>query len=62
MMNGAHFDPIGIFVNWFPMLLLIGVWVFFMQRMRGQGGAWDYQKRKVEALERIAAALEKRGF
>lgn len=27
-----------IFVNWFPMLLLIGVWVFFMRQMQGGGG------------------------
>jgi cell division protease FtsH len=27
-----------LFVNWFPMLLLIGVWVFFMRQMQGGGG------------------------
>lgn len=27
-----------LFVNWFPMLLLIGVWVFFMRQMQGAGG------------------------
>jgi cell division protease FtsH len=27
-----------VFVNWFPMLLLIGVWVFFMRQMQGGGG------------------------
>lgn len=27
-----------LFVNWFPMLLLIGVWVFFMRQMQGSGG------------------------
>ena len=27
-----------IFVSWFPMLLLIGVWVFFMRQMQGGGG------------------------
>ena len=26
-----------IFINWFPMLLLIGVWVFFMRQMQGGG-------------------------
>ena len=25
-----------IFVSWFPMLLLIGVWVFFMRQMQGR--------------------------
>ena len=27
-----------LFVNWFPMLLLIGVWVFFMRQMQGGSG------------------------
>ncbi|HBC71744.1 MAG TPA: ATP-dependent metalloprotease, partial [Coxiellaceae bacterium] len=27
-----------IFINWFPMLLLIGVWLFFMRQMQGGGG------------------------
>lgn len=27
-----------LFVNWFPMLLLIGVWIFFMRQMQGGGG------------------------
>jgi len=27
-----------IFVSWFPMLLLIGVWIFFMRQMQAGGG------------------------
>ena len=27
-----------VFLSWFPMLLLIGVWIFFMRRMQGGGG------------------------
>ncbi len=27
-----------LFINWFPMLLLIGVWVFFMRQMQGGSG------------------------
>ena len=27
-----------LFINWFPMLLLIGVWIFFMRQMQGGGG------------------------
>jgi len=27
-----------IFVSWFPMILLIGVWIFFMRQMQGGGG------------------------
>ena len=35
-----------IFVSWFPMLLLIGVWVFFMRQMQGggRGGAFSFGK------------------
>src|SRR6185436_3790527 len=31
-----------IFISWFPMLLLIGVWIFFMRQMQGggRGGAF----------------------
>ena len=33
-----------IFVSWFPMLLLIGVWIFFMRQMQmgGKGGALSF--------------------
>ena len=27
-----------IFIHWFPFLLLIGVWIFFMRQMQGGGG------------------------
>lgn len=27
-----------IFINWFPMILLIGIWLFFMRQMQGGGG------------------------
>ena len=27
-----------IFISWFPMLLLVGVWIFFMRQMQGGGG------------------------
>jgi cell division protease FtsH len=29
----------GVLLSWFPMLLLIGVWIFFMKRMNGGGGS-----------------------
>ncbi|MDO9262974.1 MAG: ATP-dependent metallopeptidase FtsH/Yme1/Tma family protein, partial [Desulfosalsimonadaceae bacterium] len=29
---------ISILVNWFPMVLLIGVWIFFMRQMQSGGG------------------------
>ncbi|HFQ92065.1 MAG TPA: ATP-dependent zinc metalloprotease FtsH [Chromatiales bacterium] len=28
-----------IFISWFPMLLLIAVWIFFMRQMQGGGGS-----------------------
>jgi cell division protease FtsH len=28
-----------IFINWFPLLLFIGIWIFFMRQMQGGGGA-----------------------
>ena len=28
----------GVLISWFPMLLLIGVWIFFMRQMQGGGG------------------------
>lgn len=27
-----------VFISWFPMLLLIGVWIFFMKKGQGKGG------------------------
>jgi cell division protease FtsH len=44
-----------IFVSWFPMLLLIGVWVFFMRQMQmggGKGGALSFGKTKAKLLEK----------
>jgi cell division protease FtsH len=29
----------GVLLSWFPMLLLIGVWIFFMRQMQGKGGS-----------------------
>ena len=41
----------GIFINWFPMLLLIGVWIFFMRQMQGGGGkAMGFGKSKARLL------------
>ncbi len=42
-----------IFVSWFPMLLLIGVWVFFMRQMQGggKGGAFSFGKSKAKLMD-----------
>ncbi|MEZ7227573.1 ATP-dependent zinc metalloprotease FtsH [Alteromonas sp. DY56-G5] len=41
-----------IFISWFPMLLLIGVWIFFMRQMQGGGGrgAMSFGKSKARLL------------
>lgn len=43
-----------IFVSWFPMILLIGVWVFFMRQMQGGGkggGPFSFGKSKARQLD-----------
>ena len=42
-----------IFVSWFPMLLLIGVWVFFMRQMQGggRGGAFSFGKSRARMMD-----------
>jgi cell division protease FtsH len=42
-----------LFVSWFPMLLLIGVWVFFMRQMQGggKGGAFSFGKSKARMMD-----------
>ena len=39
-----------IFISWFPMLLLIGVWIFFMRQMQmgGKGGALSFGKTRAK--------------
>jgi cell division protease FtsH len=40
-----------ILISWFPMLLLIGVWIFFMRQMQGGGGkAMGFGKSKARQL------------
>lgn len=58
--NGVHIEVLppetrinslfSIFVSWFPMLLLIGVWVFFMRQMQGGGKAMGFGKSKAKLL------------
>ena len=44
-----------IFVSWFPMLLLIGVWIFFMRQMQGGGakggGPFSFGKSKARMTD-----------
>ncbi len=42
-----------ILISWFPMLLLIGVWIFFMRQMQGgggRGGAMSFGKSKARLM------------
>jgi cell division protease FtsH len=42
---------LGVLVSWFPMLLLIGVWIFFMRQMQGGGGkAMGFGKSRARLL------------
>jgi cell division protease FtsH len=40
-------------ISWFPMLLLIGVWIFFMRQMQGggRGGAFSFGKSRARMLD-----------
>jgi cell division protease FtsH len=60
--NGVTFDVksreepsmlTGILVSWGPMLLLIGVWIYFMRQMQGggKGGAFSFGKSKARMLD-----------
>ncbi|HRP95225.1 MAG TPA: ATP-dependent zinc metalloprotease FtsH [Rhodocyclaceae bacterium] len=48
-----------VFVSWFPMLLLIGVWIFFMRQMQGggRGGAFSFGKSKARMLDESANSI-----
>ncbi len=42
-----------IFISWFPFILLIGIWIFFMRQMQGGGGgrgAMSFGKSKARML------------
>ncbi|HCC53399.1 MAG TPA: cell division protein FtsH [Desulfobulbaceae bacterium] len=42
-----------VLVSWFPMLLLIGVWIFFMRQMQGGGGkAMSFGKSRARLLDK----------
>jgi len=48
-----------VFISWFPMLLLIGVWIFFMRQMQGggRGGAFSFGKSKARMLDESANSV-----
>jgi len=44
---------VNILISWFPMLLLIGVWIFFMRQMQGggRGGAFSFGKSRARMMD-----------
>ena len=50
--SGTTMHPIlSVLLSWFPMLLLIGVWIFFMRQMQSGGGkAMGFGKSKAKLL------------
>jgi cell division protease FtsH len=48
-----------VFISWFPMLLLLGVWIFFMRQMQGggKGGAFSFGKSKARMLDETTNAV-----
>ena len=44
----------GILLSWFPMLLLIAVWIFFMRQMQGgKGGAMGFGRSKAKLMNEV---------
>ncbi len=50
---------LSVLISWFPMLLLIGVWIFFMRQMQGggKGGAMGFGKSKAKLLNENTARV-----
>jgi cell division protease FtsH len=45
------FNLLGILLNWFPMLLIVGIWVFFIRQMQSGGGkAMGFGKSRAKLL------------
>ena len=44
----------GVLLSWFPMLLLIAVWIFFMRQMQGgKGGAMGFGRSKAKMMNEV---------
>ncbi len=45
---------LGVLLSWFPMLLLIAVWIFFMRQMQGgKGGAMGFGRSKAKMMNQV---------
>ncbi len=50
-----------VLISWFPMLLLIGVWIFFMRQMQGGGGramSFGRSRAKLQSSEDIKVTFK----
>jgi cell division protease FtsH len=48
----------GVLLSWFPMLLLIAVWIFFMRQMQGgKGGAMGFGKSKAKMMNELKGKI-----
>ena len=49
---------LGVLLSWFPMLLLIGVWIFFMRQMQGgKGGALGFGRSKAKLMNELKGKI-----
>ena len=49
---------LGVLLSWFPMLLLIGVWIFFMRQMQGgKGGAMGFGRSKAKLMNELKGKI-----
>ena len=56
--NKSMHPILSILLSWFPMLLLIGVWIFFMRQMQGGGGkAMGFGKSKAKLLNEAVGKI-----
>ena len=56
--NKSMHPILSILLSWFPMLLLIGVWIFFMRQMQGGGGkAMGFGKSKAKLLNEATGKI-----
>ena len=48
----------GVLLSWFPMLLLIAVWIFFMRQMQGgKGGAMGFGRSKAKMMNELKGKI-----
>lgn len=55
----ANNDLLGAILSWVPMILLIGVWIYFMRRYSGPGGAASTNQKILAEYQRHNELMEK---